>query len=107
MEYFNANCDISYLSNKFTIDHNPDIVSRQIYSRYLVIVLDVRCAVVFFRLSWYLTENTARTSYEYSSRREIVCVRRSSCKMQFLTILTKIEIHQPIPGKKFQTRNIK
>lgn len=45
--YCNANCDISYLGNKFTIDHYRDIVSRQIYSRYLVIVLDVRCTVVF------------------------------------------------------------
>jgi hypothetical protein len=70
IECFNANCDISYLGNKFTFDHYRDIVSRQIYSRYLVIVLDVRCTVVFFQLqlvphrehSSYLTENTARTS---------------------------------------------
>lgn len=30
MECSNANCDISYLGNKFTIDHYRDIGSREI-----------------------------------------------------------------------------
>jgi hypothetical protein len=82
IECFNTQCDISYLGNKFTIDYYRDIVSREIYSRCLVIVLDVQ--LFFFSLRSYLTENTARTSYEDSSWREVVCVRRSSCKMSSL-----------------------
>jgi len=47
IEYLDANCDISYLGNTFTIDHYRYIVIKQIYSHYLVIVLDVRCTFVF------------------------------------------------------------
>jgi hypothetical protein len=83
IECFNAQYDILYLGNKFTIDYYRDIVSREMYSRCLVIVLDVQCSVVFISLRSYLTENTARTSYEDYSWREVVCVRSLHAKCHF------------------------
>ena len=96
IECFNANY-ISYVGNTFEIYHYRDIVNRQIYSRYLVIVLDVRCRVVF--------SASARTSQRTQPVPVMNIPQGRMCTFVFMytvtfRFVTKIEMYQPILGKK-------